>query len=61
VSLWNKGGYIMSIKKQVNKHFGKLTEIFAIKIGDKILLGYYEGDFIIHKKRIIINKREDEI
>jgi len=48
-------------KKQFNKHLGKLTEKFAIKVGGKIILGIYEGDFITHKTKIIINKGENNI
>lgn len=48
-------------KEQSNNRLGRLTEIFALKIHGKIIIGYYEGDFIIHKKKIIVNRDEADI
>lgn len=51
----------MGLKKMTRKQPEKLTEIFAIKYNDKILLGIYKKEITVYKTRIVLNKGVDEI
>jgi len=56
-----KTGFTEILRLVKNRLVGKLTEHFAIKFNGKIILGYYEGNFMVHKKKIVIMKGENDI